>query len=705
MIKKTVIINRAVPGSGKTTITNCIINELEQKNIKVSVHSTDEYFMVSNRYIFDIKKLGDYHTENLKRFKNSILNNIDVVICDNTNLAPWQTELYTKFAREYEYNIIIISLDPRELSKHVESQRITHEKPDVHGVSENILKMMIKEYYDYNDLLNQDTFINPNKHIKYKWNSLLNKKIPIGITKHFDSDYIIHILPNEYQQVQKTIGNDILKLVSDNINDLNKINHSNLSSRKNIYEGYTALHLAIMYDDLDEIKLLLKSNEDTEVKCKNGFTPLELALFKEDFDIIKEFYNFYPTEVKQHLLNNLALHLACYLDDLPSVIAILDMDVSINIQNEKGDTPLHIAMKSNNIIIVRFLLERQADLYIKNNDGETPIIIGFHNNRLDKDSIVIQYAQKQIKKYNLFLNLISENPNNHPYELVQILKKFTLDNPIKYSVHIWDFENFENKYLNFDGYMIAVKEEFNKISKKLEKLSPHLYKKIYTFLFETSLDADYSWCSKINIKVGWSSLNGLEEWCNNGKNPFDFKLKNSFILENKEISTFGEIINLFKQEIEIRSEFKNLTKIFKQQKKFLGSDFTINVVKLDKQFYTDTQIFKSTLDKIFNEIKKRDDYKKIEVSTSEDEEGIIKLQITHIGSYPLKNKNELLTEIENGDFLDIKKLLTNLCDWSIESSCEGESFRVNYLKSKNIKDIEILDYKPKGFSYIMKFYK
>lgn len=28
---RTVIINRAVPGSGKTTITNCIVNQLKEK--------------------------------------------------------------------------------------------------------------------------------------------------------------------------------------------------------------------------------------------------------------------------------------------------------------------------------------------------------------------------------------------------------------------------------------------------------------------------------------------------------------------------------------------------------------------------------------------------------------------------------------------------------------------------------------------------
>jgi len=65
MTKKTVIINRAVPGSGKTTITNCIVNELKINNINVSIHSTDECFMVGNRYIFNIEKLGQYHDKNL----------------------------------------------------------------------------------------------------------------------------------------------------------------------------------------------------------------------------------------------------------------------------------------------------------------------------------------------------------------------------------------------------------------------------------------------------------------------------------------------------------------------------------------------------------------------------------------------------------------------------------------------------------------
>jgi len=215
MSKKTIIITRAVPGSGKTTITNCIVSELKKNSITVAIHSTDEYFIVKEKYIFEIDKLGNYHEKNLNRFKKSIDSNIDVIICDNTNIAPWQTEPYTKLARENNYQIIYITLDPRELIRHVESQKVTLEKPDAHGVEENILKNMIKEYYIYDDLLNPYIVISEHKHAHYIWDSKKNKKIIIGTAKHFDSDYIIRILPDEYQDIQQTIGNKIRNLIEE----------------------------------------------------------------------------------------------------------------------------------------------------------------------------------------------------------------------------------------------------------------------------------------------------------------------------------------------------------------------------------------------------------------------------------------------------------------------------------------------------------
>lgn len=213
MIKKTVIINRAVPGSGKTTITNCILEKLQENNINVAIHSTDEYFIIDSQYIFDIDKLYAYHQMNLLEFEKSIKKGIDVIINDNTNITPGQTEAYTNIARDNNYYIIFITLNPRELVKHLESQKVTPLKPDAHEVSEEVLKNMIKEYNIYDDLLNPNISINTQKHIQYSWDTVKNKKIITGIAKHFDSDLIIRIFPNEYKEIQQNIGNKILKLL------------------------------------------------------------------------------------------------------------------------------------------------------------------------------------------------------------------------------------------------------------------------------------------------------------------------------------------------------------------------------------------------------------------------------------------------------------------------------------------------------------
>lgn len=56
----------------------------------ISVHSTDEYFIQIDekgirRYVFDKKKLNEYHQNNQEAFKQALENRIDIVVCDNTN--------------------------------------------------------------------------------------------------------------------------------------------------------------------------------------------------------------------------------------------------------------------------------------------------------------------------------------------------------------------------------------------------------------------------------------------------------------------------------------------------------------------------------------------------------------------------------------------------------------------------------------------
>lgn len=158
--KKTVIINRAVPGSGKTTLSRNITDACKKAGLSVANHSTDDFFMEDNRYCFKAAKLHNYHLCNLMLFEQSFRNNIDVVICDNTNIMPWQSRPYTDLARAYGYQIIFLNLSPRKLEKHVAAQRVTPQKPDAHGVPANVLTNFIRDLNLYSPLLDKNNAIN-----------------------------------------------------------------------------------------------------------------------------------------------------------------------------------------------------------------------------------------------------------------------------------------------------------------------------------------------------------------------------------------------------------------------------------------------------------------------------------------------------------------------------------------------------------------
>ncbi len=87
---KLVIINRAIPGGGKTSLTKEIEELAKRLGYSISIHSTDEYFIQIDEesirhYIFDKNKLNEYHQNNQEVFKQALENRIDIVVCDNTN--------------------------------------------------------------------------------------------------------------------------------------------------------------------------------------------------------------------------------------------------------------------------------------------------------------------------------------------------------------------------------------------------------------------------------------------------------------------------------------------------------------------------------------------------------------------------------------------------------------------------------------------
>lgn len=210
--QKTVVINRAVPGSGKTSITRCIMQALSEANVSCAVHSTDEFFMEDGRYCFDIRKLNHYHQQNLKNFQSDVASGVDVVICDNTNLLPWQAAPYTESARQAGYQIIFINMTPRALADHVRSQMVTPEKPDAHEVPESCLKAFIRDFNNYNSLLLKGSDVAPFQH-HFFWDEESLQPVENGSACHFDSDHVLTIKHTEYQEAKKIIGQQILRLL------------------------------------------------------------------------------------------------------------------------------------------------------------------------------------------------------------------------------------------------------------------------------------------------------------------------------------------------------------------------------------------------------------------------------------------------------------------------------------------------------------
>ncbi len=307
------------------------------------------------------------------------------------------------------------------------------------------------------------------------------------------------------------------------------------------------------------------------------------------------------------------------------------------------------------------------------------------------------------------------NPKVHnPKELVKLLSSFAnSNNSLKYATHDWDMEQLEDKWRNFDKFIRDIGKEWKKISNDLKNLKSKTSAKINNFLFRNDLgekddeDRLIVW-GEHHIAFGWSSPQ-LKVWCNEGHDPFKFFLPDEYRkrINGKSIDRFRDIVWLFKNEIEIRTEDKRLKEVFREIKKdILGKDFKLSLDKsLDGvDFYTDVQHFKNGLRKIFQGASTRTQYPQINIKAKKNDKGYVDIYITHIDSFSNKEPKELSQEIENGDFEDIKESFRSLCDWSVQDRYLDESIIVDYLGEISKESFEVED-TIDGFTHILRFYR
>lgn len=329
------------------------------------------------------------------------------------------------------------------------------------------------------------------------------------------------------------------------------------------------------------------------------------------------------------------------------------------------------------------------------------------------EAIVQKKAKKSSSKN------VTQTMNHNPKKLVELLSVFTQNNnTLKYITHSWDMGQQEEKWENFDHFLEEVEKEWNKIAHEIIAIKRQLSAKIYNFIFQKELGStdsdgrDIYW-GMHKIKFGWSSPE-LKEWCDEGNNPFLYLLpKDKRIPKDKSfnsIDRFKDVVELFKNEIEIKDDKKQLKKLLRDLKKeYLGNEFS---VKIDPSidgvtFYTDVQHLRYGLAKIFEEIAKRTEYPEIKIVAEKNiDDGYIDIKIIHLGSSSNKMSKELLDTIKTGDFADIKKFFTSLCDWSVVVNCEDGSYKIDYLNMYST-DVEIHQYNEDidGFTHILRFYR
>lgn len=152
-------IMRGIPGSGKSTtaesiaslsglltereVVDGVIYYLRDSEIYSAIHSTDMFFVdQEGNYNFVPFKLGLYHSLNFKKFKQSIYDNVPIVICDNTNTTRKEYVKYMEAARRSGYVTSLVSLPFPPIDVAVER--------NTHGVPEEAILKMMKRWEGFN---------------------------------------------------------------------------------------------------------------------------------------------------------------------------------------------------------------------------------------------------------------------------------------------------------------------------------------------------------------------------------------------------------------------------------------------------------------------------------------------------------------------------------------------------------------------------
>lgn len=300
---------------------------------------------------------------------------------------------------------------------------------------------------------------------------------------------------------------------------------------------------------------------------------------------------------------------------------------------------------------------------------------------------VIEQKVPEIKSSNgLKEEFLFHNPNG----IVTFLKNFKNNTALKWSTHTWDsvdkyplIDEFING-LNIEKKTNGFNDLFN-CNKDLYTLIRYfLYNPVQEFENETPT---YGWPNMNEIKIGWQSNNNLLiNWCRENygnkintptfKYPMEFPLPENLLpkdrINGKYITTFEDVVNLFKNEIEFRGDYL-YNEIKKRARKINDFNVTIDASLKGETLLTYTRGVLQGIERIFEMFKKNELSKEIHV-WSERQNDCFHLNITQIGSFPTKKIHTRdLKNFIGGDLNAVIAEVFSLCDYSIISRFKDQT--------------------------------
>lgn len=129
--KKSLILLRGLPGSGKTTLAKVL-----SENNMYPVFSVDDFFTdeITGEYLFNFKDNHLAYKQCEELVKDSMQQKIPKIFVHNTFTMDWELKPYFKLAAEFNYTLFVVTVENY------------HHHKNTHEVSEEQLQKMAEKY-------------------------------------------------------------------------------------------------------------------------------------------------------------------------------------------------------------------------------------------------------------------------------------------------------------------------------------------------------------------------------------------------------------------------------------------------------------------------------------------------------------------------------------------------------------------------------